>query len=437
VSLSAEEVAALCAELAPMLRSRRVQKVHQADDHTLLVDLAGRWLLLSVHPRSSRLHALAARPVAPAQPTALAMQLRKELGGARLTSLVARPGDRVVELAFSNGRRLIGELFPGGGDLVLVDAADLVLGALRRRRGSHYQPRPTPPPRMRQPRFETSAAVEAHYERLMEGLRAEEEARRQAAERKRLTRLQANLEADLARAGAVETLRQWAALLLAHLHEVPRGATAVTLPDDFGGGPPVRVELHPALDARANAEQLYRRARKYQAARTRIEERLRAVRLALAQDVVAGRPPPQPRPRPRSRPAERLPFRSFTSAAGDEIRVGRSAGDNDALTFQHARGSDLWLHVRDAPGSHVVACLSPGRPLDQRTLLDAATLAVHFSALRDERQVDVQYTLRKHVRKARAPGAVYVSEERTVRVRLEPERLARLLGTAPSTSRNS
>src|SRR5262249_56904922 len=115
--------------------------------------------------------------------------------------------------------------------------------------------------------------------------------------------------------------------------------------------------------------------------------------------------------------------------SADVIWVGRTARDNDALTFQHARGADWWLHVRDAGGSHVVIRATPGRQLDERTLLDAATLAVHFSALGEEPQVDVQYTLCKHVRKARAPGAVYVSHAKTLRVRVDSARLNRLLAT--------
>ena len=82
----------------------------------------------------------------------------------------------------------------------------------------------------------------------------------------------------------------------------------------------------------------------------------------------------------------------------------------------------------DAPGAHVVVLLR-GRPVLEATLLDAATLAAHFSPLAGEGQVDVTYTRVKNVRKPRgaAPGLVFVADARTFRVRVEPERLARLL----------
>jgi predicted ribosome quality control (RQC) complex YloA/Tae2 family protein len=96
-----------------------------------------------------------------------------------------------------------------------------------------------------------------------------------------------------------------------------------------------------------------------------------------------------------------------------------------------ARGSDLWLHTRDVPGAHVIVRLPSGVRIDEQTLLDAATLAAHHSSARGEAQVDVGYTLRKHVRKPpkSRPGSVTFSSLKTIRVRLEPERLARLLGS--------
>jgi predicted ribosome quality control (RQC) complex YloA/Tae2 family protein len=110
------------------------------------------------------------------------------------------------------------------------------------------------------------------------------------------------------------------------------------------------------------------------------------------------------------------------------VLVGRGAAENDALTRSVARGNDPWLHARGRAGAHVVIRLG-GAPLDQETLLDAAHLAAHFSDARGEPQAEVAWTRAKHVRKPRgaAPGAVTYSQEKVMRLRVEPERLARLL----------
>ena len=95
----------------------------------------------------------------------------------------------------------------------------------------------------------------------------------------------------------------------------------------------------------------------------------------------------------------RLPYRLFKSQHGEDIRVGKGGKDNHETTFRHARGNDYWLHVRDAPGAHVIVpCPGRGQEPHEETLRDAAALAVHYSRLRGETLVDVSYTQRKNIR---------------------------------------
>ena len=111
--------------------------------------------------------------------------------------------------------------------------------------------------------------------------------------------------------------------------------------------------------------------------------------------------------------------------------MGRSARDNDELTFRASRGNDLWLHTADTPGSHVILVVAKGAEPDPEEVLDAAHLAVHFSPKRGAGRVDVHVARRKLVSKPRrAPaGLVPLSGGKVKRVRLEPERLERRLAT--------
>jgi predicted ribosome quality control (RQC) complex YloA/Tae2 family protein len=135
--------------------------------------------------------------------------------------------------------------------------------------------------------------------------------------------------------------------------------------------------------------------------------------------------------RGRIRPGERKPFRTFLSADGIVILVGRSAADNDRLTLDHARPHHLWLHARGTSGSHVVVALDRGRDCPPATLADAATLAAHFSRFRSDASVEVQYTPRRFVHKRRgaAAGSVVVEREKVILVAMEPARLGRLMAT--------
>ncbi len=112
----------------------------------------------------------------------------------------------------------------------------------------------------------------------------------------------------------------------------------------------------------------------------------------------------------------RLPYKKY-EYKGYEIRVGRSARDNDALTFKHAGKEDIWLHVQGHSGSHVVIC-NPQRleQLPKEVLEYAAGLAVSFSAAKHASYVPVVYTRVKHVRKPRKspPGTVIPEQAKTI-----------------------
>ena len=87
----------------------------------------------------------------------------------------------------------------------------------------------------------------------------------------------------------------------------------------------------------------------------------------------------------------RRPYRTHASADGFEIRVGKSAADNDVLSLDRelCRADDWWLHASGCPGSHIVVRVPDGDDassggaaagaLPRETLLDACALAVAHS----------------------------------------------------------
>jgi len=130
----------------------------------------------------------------------------------------------------------------------------------------------------------------------------------------------------------------------------------------------------------------------------------------------------------RSAHKRKVPFRRFMSADGLPIFVGRNAEENEELTFHLAKSDDLWLHARGSPGSHVVIRLAKGVDPPPDTLRDAATLALLYSDLKKSGKGEVIYTRRKWVKKAKgqAVGAVIVTQEKTISVKVDTQRLAAL-----------
>ncbi len=120
------------------------------------------------------------------------------------------------------------------------------------------------------------------------------------------------------------------------------------------------------------------------------------------------------KPTPVSEP---VPLK-FVSAEGFTILVGRNNRQNDYLTMKLADQEDLWFHVKDIPGSHVVVKNPGGRPIPDKTIETAAQIAAFFSKARNSSKVPVDYALRKHVRKPRGakPGMVIYDNQNTIMV---------------------
>ena len=301
--------------------------------------------------------------------------------------------------------------------------------------------------------------VEASLATRAEGLRSAELFRRlRSRVERRVERARAlvhGLEERRDAAHRSERVRQDGELLKASLGELRRGQKEIVVRDWFREDSPMRrIELDPRRSPQDNVERYFERAKKLERARENVARELGEARKRLAElealagavreergDAVALEADAVARgllevrqegdPRRRKPPAPRLPYRVFLAARGSELRVGRSARDNDQLTLRHSRGGDLWLHTADAPGSHVILRLERGATPDEEELLDAAHLAVHFSPLRGATRALVHVAPRKQVSKPKGakPGLVTLAGGRKITVRMQPERLERVLSS--------
>jgi hypothetical protein len=243
-------------------------------------------------------------------------------------------------------------------------------------------------------------------------------------------------ESDLAAAMTRLDLREKADLLAANLHSTPAGQKAVVL-IDFDGETR-SIELDPKLTPAQNLESLYRRAAKAERTVATLRERLAEMqgdaerdgsplerleatksfdeRIELAHELEIPLAPADRETKKRGGgpPTTRLPYLGFRLSGGEEIRVGRSAKDNDALLRQHSAGKDLWLHAQGVEGSHVILRQSGTEPTPA-VIEAAARVAAEFSKAKHSKLVPVLVTERRYVRKPRkaAPGAVVAERGKT------------------------
>jgi len=88
----------------------------------------------------------------------------------------------------------------------------------------------------------------------------------------------------------------------------------------------------------------------------------------------------------------------YVSSDGFDIYVGKNNYQNDWLTFEFANGNDWWFHAKKMPGSHVVVRTN-GEELPDRTFEEAARLAAYYSKGRGSQKVEIDYTIKKNVKK--------------------------------------
>jgi predicted ribosome quality control (RQC) complex YloA/Tae2 family protein len=109
--------------------------------------------------------------------------------------------------------------------------------------------------------------------------------------------------------------------------------------------------------------------------------------------------------------------RRFDSPDGFVILVGRTAADNDTLTFKLASPNDFWFHLAGDSGSHVVVRNPDNESrLPRATQRLAASLAAGHSRARRAGRVAVHVTRCRDVRKPRGapPGRVSIGRYRTL-----------------------
>ena len=455
--------------------------------HEWVIRLSGRRaeaaLFFSVRPRQPYLAlCLGKGPKASTQAThsPFSLNLSKQLKGARVLGLEALPRERIVVLWLTSEGvdekkerlGLVLCLIPAVPEalLVRVEARNpdtwKILSRSRTLSVEKAQSAFMPPSGSKAPenpplRAEFFTGPETFFQTLEHELEkdafsirvhlAERELKdltQQARERIRQS------ETSLKEAQREADWQRYGELLKALLHDLPepddRGERVIP---DYATGEPVAIPCDPKLSPGEQVEKFFqlarRKARRAEEAKLRIEgfrENLAKWSKALEQPPAEGNWAAlekyerlaniQPSTRAQRGPGggskgkvSSWLGKTFVSKDGMLILAGRSKDENLELTFKHARGNDVWLHVRGRPGSHVLIPLTTGKTAPLETLLDAATLAIYYSGGEKWGKTEVDYTFKKYVRRIKDSTEASYNHNKTLLVEPDPERIKRLLST--------
>ncbi len=244
---------------------------------------------------------------------------------------------------------------------------------------------------------------------------------------------------DLKKCENRETLRIYGELLKANLYRIENGASFAEVENYYDDMKPLRIPLNPALSPQKNAAKYFKDYKKtYTAEQTltsltkRDEEELRYFDSVLdsiersealseiseiREELTLAGYIKQNGARKRKTAA--VPqFKEYTSDEGYKILVGKNNRQNDYLTTVLAAKNDLWFHVKNIPGSHVIVMCRGGEVSDA-TVMRAAALAAANSKAAGSSQVPVDYTPVKFVKKPNGakPGMVIYTTNKTVFVK--------------------
>jgi predicted ribosome quality control (RQC) complex YloA/Tae2 family protein len=458
-------IAAVVAEITPLVVGRRPGKIFQLSSHALAIDFGLRgdgYLFISVEPALPRMY-LIKRRVRDLEKQSLrlgnfGLSLNKELSNTKLSSIEKTPGDRIVWLKFTGvddlgeaiQRSLVAQLTGRSTNLLILDQGDRIVAQLREGRGPGqtveevYQPPPKQPVKgetsfRAKDNESISESLDSHYlgfaDKQAEQARlasARAQLRKEISRRKKLLK---QLENDLSSHANAEHEKHIGDLLLANVSSAKRRGKSVFVTDYFAeNAPTIEVEIDENVTITEEASRRFESYARSKRARKQIAARIEATKTELANfeaksadlerdpstlQVQAAPAPKNNRDRANAGREIRISgVRRYSSSDGYEILVGRAARDNDNLTFKIAKPNDLWLHAADYPGSHVVVRNSTRKDIPQRTVIEAAQLAAYFSHAKKDPKVDVHYTPRKFLSKPKgsAPGLVRLQRFKNITV---------------------
>lgn len=224
-------------------------------------------------------------------------------------------------------------------------------------------------------------------------------------------------------------------LITAHQYALAKGSSVYEVQNFYDNNTVIKIPADPALTPVQNAQKYYKEYRKKQTAQSVLTgfindalaeaEYLDSVSDALSRastdaEITAIKTEladagylKQQNKRGKKGQNSLSPLH-FESSEGYQIFVGRNNMMNDRLTLKTAADSDMWFHVKDIAGSHVIV-KNDGRGFSDTVIREAALLAAHNSKARSSSNVAVDYTAVKNVKKPNGakPGMVIYENYKT------------------------
>ena len=236
------------------------------------------------------------------------------------------------------------------------------------------------------------------------------------------------LKNELEDCSAMEDMRLRGDLITANIYRIRQGDSSVT-GMNYETGEEMTVSLDVALSPAKNAQKYYKKYSKMKRASVILAEQIKKTEAEcdylsgvlgfieraaspqelaeIKQELIDGgyiADKSQSGKKKKTPAAKPL---SFKTTDGLLVRVGRNNRQNDYLTGNADR-NELWFHIKGFHGSHVILTPNGNEEPSDRDYTEAAMLAAYYSEKRGSRNVEVDYTRVRCLKKpaGSAPGFV-------------------------------
>ncbi len=245
--------------------------------------------------------------------------------------------------------------------------------------------------------------------------------------RKKLTLLKGELED----CSAMEEMRIRGDVITANIYRIRQGDSSVT-GMNYESGEEITVPLDISLTPAKNAQKYYKKYAKMKRASVMLAEQIKhtesecnylesvlsfidraanpqelaEIKIELAEgNYLSDKSNGKKKKTPASKPL------CFTTTDGLTVRVGRNNRQNDALTGSADR-NEIWFHIKGFHGSHVILTPDGNEEPTDRDYNEALMLAAYYSEKRGSRNVEVDYTRVRNLKKPNGSAPGFVTYEK-------------------------
>lgn len=256
----------------------------------------------------------------------------------------------------------------------------------------------------------------------------------------RLTNKYLAMNDELLNNQSKEDLKIFADLLSINIYKLQKGMEKVTVENIYDNMQEIEISLDQKKSPRENIEAYYKKYKKLKTADEiikaelpKIEEEMKYIKqiletieiitelneLSEIEEELISLGYVKKNKKNKQKLEKSKPY-IFETDSGALIYVGKNNLQNENLTLKFANKNDIFFHAQDVPGSHVIL---RGSNLTEDDYKIAGFLAGYYSYFKNEGYANVDYTEKKHIRKAKGTGLgmVYYDNFKTLFIDFKDE----------------